>query len=165
MSEKAFVDAIIKTIRGFDDSFTVRPNDRMTNGIPDIIGCILIPVGPRRPWPIAIEAKELHPLMEDPFHRGRRTGKMLKHPFSGPQVSLLREMSKSGFDAFGLVRASRDTAFKFHPNDISTKTGNFSHEEMLKFGTEVRREDGVWNFWGINYGQILSSRHRNNPRD
>ena len=167
MSEKAFVDSLIKTIGKFESSVVIRPNDQRTIGIPDILGYIPLIEnisfsGLARVWAVGIEAKELHPLMDDPFHRGRRIGQMLKHPFTGPQVSLLRKMSKAGVDAFGLVRASRDTAFRFHPDDISAKTGNFTHEEMVKFGTEVRKESGVWNFWGETYGQIFSSRHRSN---
>jgi len=172
VAEKAFVDSLIKTISKFGESVVIRPNDQRTIGIPDLLGYIPLSRnltfpedGPPKVWAIAIEAKELHPLMEDPFHKGRRIGQMLKHPFSGPQVSMLRKMSKAGVDAFGLVRASRDTAFRFHPEDISAKTGNFTHEEMVEFGTEVRKESGVWNFWGKTYGQISSSRYRNNPRD
>lgn len=171
VSEKAFVDALIKTIGKFSNSVVIRPNDQRTIGIPDILG--YIPLSSiiaatslrHKTWAIAIEAKELHPLMEDPFHKGRRTGKMLKHAFTGPQVSMLRKMNEAGVDAFGLVRASSDTAFRIHPNDISAKTGNFTHEEMVEFGTEVTRDKGVWNFWGESYGQISSSRHRNNSRD
>lgn len=150
MSEKAFVDSLIKTIEKFDCAVVIRPNDQRTIGIPDILG--YIPLG--YVWAIAIEAKELHPLMEDPFHKGRRTGQMLKHAFTGPQVSMLRKMNKAGVDAFGLVRASRDTAFRIHPKDISAKTGNFTHEEMVEIGTEVTRDKGVWNFWGESYGRM-----------
>lgn len=171
MAEKVFVDAIIRTIMKFDRAVTIRPNDQMTIGIPDVLGYIPLLSPPSTPpgrlariWVVAIEAKELHPLMEDPFHKGRRTGQMLKHAFTGPQVSMLRKMSEAGVDAFGIVRASSDTAFRIHPDDISAKTGNFTHEEMVEFGTEVTRSNGVWNFWGENYGQIFSSRHRNNPR-
>ena len=167
MSEKAFVDGLIRTIMKFNAAVTIRPNDQRTIGIPDILGYIplsqgigprsilgYIPpsLGSRSVWAIAIEAKELHPLMEDPFHRGRRVGKMLKHAFTGPQVSLLRKMDAAGIDAFGLVRASSDLAFRIHPHDICAKTGNFTHEEMVKLGTPVRREKGVWNFWGESYG-------------
>ena len=141
----------------------------MTIGIPDILGYVPLvdhQLGFRsKMWAIAIEAKALHKLMEDPYHRGRRVGQMLRHPFSGPQISLLRKMAIAGVDAFGLIRVSEDTAFRFHPNDISARTGNFTHEELVEFGVEVRRDKGIWNFWGKTYGQIFSSRYRNNPRD
>jgi hypothetical protein len=166
--EKIFVDALIRTIEKFSAAVVIRPNDQRTIGIPDILGYVKLGDHIRSPphvWSIAIEAKTLHPLMEDPFHKGRRTGKMLKHAFTGPQVSMLRKMHEAGVDAFGIVRASSDTAFRIHPYDISAKTGNFTHEEMVEFGTEVTRDKGVWNFWGETYGQISSSRHRNNSRD
>ena len=158
MSEKAFVDALIRTIMKFSKAVTIRPNDQRTIGIPDVLGYIPMSIrpwpgsGPPKIWAVAIEAKELHPLMEDPFHRGRRIGKMLKHAFTGPQVSMLRKMSDAGVDAFGLVRASSDTAFRIHPNDICAKTGNFTHEEMVELGSPVMRDKGVWNFWGESYG-------------
>ena len=171
MSEKTFVDGLIRTIKKFGQGFAFRPNDNMTIGMPDVLG--YVPLGDHQPgfrgppkvWAIAIEAKALHKLMEDPYHKGRRVGQMLRHPFSGPQVSTLRKMAIAGVDAFGLIMVSEDTAFRFHPNDISTRTGNFTHEELVEFGVEVRRDKGIWNFWGESYGQISSPRHRNNPRD
>jgi hypothetical protein len=156
MMEKEFVDAILKTIRTqFPKSTVVRPSDSYTLGIPDVLAWIPIyevgTAGPRheicRPWAVAIEAKALHPLMADPFHRGRRTGQMLEHPFTGPQVSLLRMMVRSSIDAFGLVRASDDTAFRIHPDDIPGKTGNFTHEELVAVGKPIRRMKGLWQFW------------------
>lgn len=175
VAEKSFVDSLMKTINKFNRSVVIRPNDQRTIGIPDLLGYIplghpdkpagSLGLGPPAVWAIAIEAKTLHPLMDDPYHKGRRTGKMLKHPFSGPQVSMLRKMARAGVDAFGLIRVSKDTAFRYHPNDISAKTGNFTHEELVEFGVEVNRDKGIWNFWGESYGQISSSRHRNDPRD
>ena len=134
----------------------LRPSDNRTLGIPDVLGWIPVDQGMEGQesivhcpivWSIAIEAKQLHPLMDDPFHKGRRTGQMLKHDFSGPQISLLRELKSAGVDACGLVRASEDTAFRFEPEDIPRKTGNFTHEEMVKLGYPVRRYDGKWEFW------------------
>src|SRR5690606_4767776 len=147
---------LIKTIRKqFPASVVVRPSDNYTLGIPDVLAWIsLYELGAAganhercRPWAVAIEAKTLHPLMPDPFHRGRRTGMMLKHPFTGPQISLLRMMARSNVDAFGLVRASEDTAFRIHPDDIPGRTGNFTHEELVSLGKPIRRVNGIWQFW------------------
>lgn len=121
----------------------IRANDQMTLGIPDILAwayceeCL-------GAVSFAIEAKSLSPLMEDPFDKGRRTGRMLKHPFSGPQISILRKLDAVGVDAFGIVRASSDIAFRYHPDVLSAETGNFTHEEMVKLGRIVRRQEGVW---------------------
>jgi hypothetical protein len=164
MNEKEFVDALIRQIRkGFAGACAIRPSDRYSLGLPDVLAWIPTDgrMGPRPlTWSIAIEAKSLHPLMPDPFHKGRRTGQMLKHAFQGPQVSMLRKMKDSGVDAFGLVRASDDTAFRIEPEDIPAKTGNFTHEELVKFGTPVRRENGLWVFWEADDGEVLGSRHR-----
>ena len=149
MAEKAFVDALFRTIRkAFDgENCAWRPADSYTMGLPDVMAIIANPSTPGLTWSVAIEAKELKPLMDNPFHKGRRTGRMLKHPFTGPQVTFLREFKKVGGDAFGLVRASSDIAFRLEPEDISPETGNFTHEELVEFGRPIYRADGLWQFW------------------
>lgn len=148
MNERGFVDALYKTLQGFDGAMVLRPNDGMTLGIPDLLAWIPWSfVTNTAVWPIAIEAKQLQPLMKDPFHRGRRTGKLLKHSFTGPQISMLRRMKHAGVDAFGIVRASADTAFRIEPDDLDAKTGNLTHEDMVTFGRRVIRKDGLWRFW------------------
>lgn len=148
MIEKGFVDAIINQIKQISGAFVLRPSDNFSLGIPDILASIpqmhtqewdLAPV-----WMMAIEAKQMRPLMEDPFHKGRRTGKMLKHHFSGPQISMLREMKHKGWDAFGLVRASSSIAFRIDPKDIPSQTGNFTHEELMDIGHPIHRVTGRW---------------------
>lgn len=148
MAEKGFVDGLLKSINTmWPTSTTLRAVDKFTLGVPDIMAWI--PMSEKYPWSVAIEAKALDPLMPDPFHRGRRTGLMLKHPFTGPQISTLRKLKTSGVFAIGLVRASDDTAFRILPDDLPATSGNFTHEQMLDIGTVVRRRsDGVWNFWG-----------------
>lgn len=167
MVEKGFVDALQKQIKsGFSGAVVIRPSDNFSLGVPDLLAWIPVTQsglgGPPTVWAVAIEAKQLHPLMDDPFHKGRRIGKMLKHPFTGPQISLLRRLQGADVDAFGLVRAAKDTAFRIDPQDIPAKTGNFTHEELVKFGTPVERVNGVWQFWGESYGQVPSPRHRDN---
>ncbi len=157
MKERDFVDALMETIRKkFPNSSVIRPSDSYTLGIPDVLAWIPIDAHPEgslpphegcRPWSVAIEAKQLNPLMEDPFHRGRRIGLMLEHHFTGPQISLLRMLARTGVDSFGLVRASSDIAFRIRPTDLPAKTGNFTHEEMIQLGKVVRRVDGIWQFW------------------
>lgn len=171
MVEKGFVDSLQKQMKTcFHDSLVIRPSDNFSLGLPDLL--ITVPAGyPERTgppvcWNIGIECKQMRPLMLDPFHKGRRTGLMLKHHFSGPQISKLREMKKKNWDAFGLVRASSDTAFRIEPEDIPAKTGNFTHEELMKFGIPVYRVNGIWNFWSKEENdQISSSRHRDGSRD
>jgi hypothetical protein len=160
MVERSFVDAIIETIgKRWDGAVVIRASDRYTLGIPDVLA-----------WPkgrssIAIEAKQLHPLMPDPFHKGRRTGLMLKHPFEGPQISMLRQLGGVGVESFGLVRASLDTAFRIQPQDLPTKTGNFTYEELVKIGRPIHRREGLWRFWEDEHDQVPSPRYRDDPRD
>ena len=145
MSEHGFVDAVMNSIRkAWPAATIIRPSDNYTLGLPDILAWI--PVCRADPWSVAIEAKSLKPLMEDPHHRGRRTGKMLDHPFSGPQISLLRALKISGVTAFGLVQASSDLAFRIEPDQLNWKTGNFMWEEMVQFKTVSRTKEG-WAFW------------------
>jgi hypothetical protein len=163
MIEKGFVDSLIKTIQRAKLNFIYRPADGYTLGIPDIFGTVR--EGDRSLF-LAIEAKQIKPLMDDPFHKGRRTGKMLKHAFSGPQISTLRKLKKVGWEAFGLVRVSRDTAFRIEPEDIPVKTGNFTYEELVEFGRPVHRESGVWRFWrNENDSYIFGARHRDDSGD
>ena len=149
MIEKGFVDGLIKSVHSFSGAVAIRPSDNYTLGIPDVLAWIPYQDEPGiHLWmAVAMEAKQLRPLMEDPFHKGRRTGKMLKHPFSGPQISMLRKLIGAGVDAFGIVRASTDTAFRINPHDIPAKTGNFTHEELMEFGSPVHRASGIWKFW------------------
>lgn len=154
--EKDFVDGLLKTIRSLPLSMAVRPSDSFTLGMPDVLGWIRLAYQTKS---IAIEAKQLRPLMEDYLHKGRRTGQMLKHHFTGPQISMLRALEKAGVDSFGLVRVSEDTALRLEPNDIPRKTGNFTHEELVEFGSVVRRERGHWQIWRVN-DQVSSPRHR-----
>jgi hypothetical protein len=158
VNEKDFVAALIRQLyRMHKDAVVIRPNDHYTLGIPDIL-CWA------RGSSLAIEAKQLHPLMPDASRRGRRTGLMLKHEFMGPQISLLRQMCKVGVEAFGLVRVSEDTAFRIHPEDLP-KTGNFTYDEMVKIGQPVQRAGGLWEFWKVEHAPVLSAGHRDDPRD
>jgi len=149
--EKAFVDALQRHLKSRYSAVTIRPSDNYTLGVPDLL--VWVPTcksGSTLPvaWAMAIEAKQLRPLMPDPFHRGRRTGQMLKHPFTGPQISMLRSLKAAGVEAFGLVRASEDIAFRIEPEAIPAKTGNFTHEELVKFSVVVRRTNGNWQLFG-----------------
>lgn len=163
MVEKDFVDSLLNTIkRRFPGSVSVRPSDNYTLGMPDILAWVPV-MGPY-PWSLAIEAKKIRPLLKDPHDPGRRTAPLLKHPFTGPQISMLRKLKRAQASAFGLVMATSDTAFKIDPDDLPAKTGNFTHEELVKIGSLVRRENGLWLFWGEpDHDQVLSAGHRDHP--
>jgi hypothetical protein len=163
MIEREFVNSLIKTISRAKLNFIYRPADGYTLGMPDIFATVRD--GDKSIF-FGIEAKQIKPLMDDPFHKGRRTGKMLKHNFSGPQISALRKLKKVGWEAFGLVRVSRDTAFRIEPEDIPVKTGNFTHEELVEFGRPVHRINGVWHFWRNEHDSyIFGAGHRDGSGD
>lgn len=163
MIERDFVNSIIKGVKKVSNAWIYRPADGFTLGAPDLL--ISVDRDDKFIY-TAIEAKQIKPLMDDPFHKGRRTGKMLKHAFTGPQISNLRQMAKKGWDAFGLVRVSRDTAFRIEPENIPVKTGNFTHEELVEFGHPVHRIDGVWQFWRNEHDSyIFSAGHRDDSGD
>lgn len=144
--EKTFVDALIKSAKHeWPDCVVLKSSDQFTLGIPDIL-IWGVQIQPRRGVTWALEAKALFPLMEDHRVRGRRTGKMLKHAFSGPQISTLRKLFDNDCQAYGIVRVSNDTALMIRPERLP-KSGNFTHEEMLDLGTPVKRVDGIWRFW------------------
>jgi len=160
-NEKGFVDSLIKTIRNHQGADWTRASDNFNLGLPDLVFTIVSPVH-GCPNAFAIEAKQISPLMKDPFHRGRRTGMMLKHTFTGPQISNLKSKKASGVHAFGLIRVSIDMAFSVEPEDIPRKNGNFTHEELVKFGTPVFNTKGEgWDIWRKYGNEILSTRHRN----
>jgi hypothetical protein len=169
MDEKNFVDGLMETIqKRWSGAVTQRSSDRYTLGVPDVLAWMrgLHPsIGPSLGAleAIAIEAKQLHPLMPDWSHKGRRTGLMLKHPFMGPQISMLRRLLEVGVDAFGLVRVTQDTAVRIHPRDLPAKTGNFTYEELVRAGRPIHRREGLWHFWENEHDQVPGSRYRDDP--
>lgn len=163
MNERNFVDALLDTISGrWPATVTQRSSDRYTLGIPDVLAWIR---SGDASWSIAIEAKQLHPLMPDWSRKGRRTGLMLKHPFMGPQISMLRRLHNVGVDAFGLVRVTLDTAVRIHPKDLPAKTGNFTYEELVQSGRAIHLREGHWHFWENEHDQVPGPGYRDDPRD
>jgi len=165
MAERSFVDSLIQTIsRRWPGSAVQRSSDRYTLGVPDLLVWAIDPAF-QTPICIAIEAKQLSPLMPDWTHKGRRTGAMLEHGFMGPQISMLRKLKKNGVDAFGLVRVGADTAIRIDPDALPSKTGNFTYEEMVESGWPIHRKEGLWVFWEKNHAQVPGSRHRDDSRE
>jgi hypothetical protein len=159
MIEREFVTGLIKGAKKeLTAVVTYRASDRATIGVPDLLVWAKLVNGQR--YSGAVEAKQIRPLMADPWRRGHRTGLMLKHPFTGPQISMLLKLVTAGVDACGLVRVSADTAFRIEPDVIPAKTGNFTYDEMVAFGTAIVRERGVWRFWRTDDDQVPGARHR-----
>lgn len=141
MIEKNFVTGLINTIAVMHhDAVVIRPNDQMTLGIPDILA-ILPPAGVM----LAIECKQLRTFLADPFNPGKRTGPLLDHPFSGPQISMLRKLARAGATAFGAIRVTDVAAFRIDPELIPIE-GNFTFEKLQEVGIPFFRSDARWNF-------------------
>lgn len=153
MIERGFVDALLNTLYKMygEHAVVVRPNDQYTLGIPDLL------CWRKSDRALAIEAKQINPLMPDATKKGRRRGMMLHHEFTGPQISMLRQLDQVGVEAFGLVRASQDTAYRIHPGNLPM-TGNFTFDEMVNIGVPIYRTGGMWRFW-----DVPSTRHRDDP--
>lgn len=131
MSEKRFVEQIRDSARRFDkDAFIWKTNDRFSLGIPDL-------------WIVtrgrlcAIEAKSVGRWNKD----SKRP--VLSHGFSGPQVSILRQIRRAGGVSFGAVQTEPSVAYILDPSDIPTG-GNFTAEELEKVALKSSRENGDW---------------------
>ena len=141
MDERDFVAALAETLkRHFPGVHIQRSVDRVTLGIPDLQA-----VRPNRRF-LAVEAKRLQRLLIDPRLPGNRTGPLLDHAFTGPQISTLRSLVRAGAEAWGLVQVCRDAAFRVHPKDIPAN-GNFTHAELEACGVLINRTSEGWLFW------------------
>jgi hypothetical protein len=131
VSEKRFVEQIRESARRLDkDAFIWKTNDRFSIGIPDL-------------WIVtrgrlfAIEAKSVsswNPLSDKP---------LLSHKFSGPQISILRQIRRAGGLSFGAIQTEPSVARILDPFDIP-ESGNFTAKELERISLRTVKEDGVW---------------------
>lgn len=139
--EKDFVNQLVNSAKKhWDRPVILRASEAHRLGVPDLI---IWAAGEC----FALEAKQVHPMLEDPRDPGRRTGDLLRHPFSGPQIIMLRDLKRVGVHAWGIVRVSEYCAFRIQPEAIPTKTGNLSHGDLADAGYLVDGELGTWRFW------------------
>ncbi len=82
----------------------------------------------------ALEAK----AVEWPINASR----VLKHPFSGPQISVIKQLHEAGAFAAGIVGVSRGSARLVLPDSFN-KNGNFTKEEFDKLPL-VNKRDRLW---------------------
>lgn len=141
MSEKRFVDQIRDSARRLDrDAFIWKTNDRFSLGIPDL-------------WIItrgrifAIEAK-----FADRWDKSSKRP-ILSHSFSGPQISILRQVRRAGGICCGAVQVEPSVAYVLDPIDIPS-SGNFSSEKIEEIAFKSVRENGIWNLdeWATHIG-------------
>lgn len=153
MSEKRFVEQIRESARRLDkDAFIWKTNDRFSLGIPDL-------------WIItrgrlfAVEAKFV-----SRFDLGSDKP-VLSHRFSGPQVSILRQIRRAGGLSFGAVQTGPHTARILDPFDIPA-SGNFTAKELSRISLKSIREGGIWKIadWEL-YVAMSVVRRANEKRD
>jgi len=125
VSEKSFVIGIQRSItRLHESAFVWKTNDRFSLGMPDLMVVIdgLL---------YALEAKSIKwPI---------NAKKVLKHPFSGPQMSVIKQLHAAGAFASGIVGVSRESARLVLPGAFN-KNGNFTKEEFDELPLVTKRE-------------------------
>lgn len=132
--------------KAFPDSFVWKPCDSFNLGIPDIHAA-LPPTGKL----LVAEAKQVPKLfkLKGMFEIDQERG-LLKHCFTGPQISMLRRLSKAGAEAYGLVRTHDDIAYRLHPQSIPLD-GQVTPKLLFNWGQVFTRDDG-WKFWKHEVG-------------
>lgn len=131
MSEKGFVEQLRESARRLDkNAFIWKTNDRFSLGIPDL-------------WIVTrgriftIEAK-----FTDRWDKLSKRP-VLSHTFSGPQISVLRQISRAGGVSCGAVQVEPSVAYILDPFDIPSG-GNFNAEELEKVAFKNVRKNGIW---------------------
>ena len=111
MNELNFVHAIQRRVwKDHPGSVMLKPNDRNTQGIPDLL--IFHHTGVA-----AIELKSVGHAARDRF------APWLSHPFTMPQVTMLRDLATQGVIALGLIEyRPEDAVYAMHPYDLSPST-------------------------------------------
>jgi len=120
MNEDTFVRSLQRRIqRDHPGAVILRPNDRSTEGIPDLLVYHRICVA-------ALECKSVGHDPRDP------DAPWLSHPFSMPQATLLRDLASQGVVALGLVEhMTSGRVYALHPRGISP---SLSLTNVMNFG-------------------------------
>ena len=133
-SEKTFVRTLMKAMGSHDTACVWKPSDGFTLGIPDINAVIdgvfwglEVKVAKR----IVASIDEVHRLGDD----------VLRHKFSGPQISMLRKLERAGAQAWGIIQVTKNHAYQISPWDIR-RDGNISATSLLGSGFLVSRTRG-----------------------
>jgi len=125
----------------FPGAVVWKPADSFNLGIPDIHAAI-----PPDGRFLVAEVKQVNKL----FALGEMVNMdqdkhLLRHTFSGPQISMLRKFSKAGVESYGLIRTHSQMAYKIHPKNIPLD-GQITPRVLFSCGEAFTR-DGGWRFW------------------
>lgn len=145
MGEKSFIQSLRESARKIDpQAYIWKTSDKVSIGIPDLwiilSGCLIV-----------LEAKaassrwvnELAAGRLDRLNPASLSGQVLGHPFSGPQIGVMRQIARAGGRAMGAVQVSATVAFIVHPRDIPAG-GNFEVQQFGKVCTRVTKENHIW---------------------
>lgn len=125
--------------KAFPDSFVWKPADAFNLGVPDIHAVL------QDGFFLAAEVKQVPRLFKHGEFMKNPEKEMLKHTFTGPQISMLRRLKVAGAQSYGIVRTHPDIAYRIDPSDIPMH-GNFTPRLLDKVGHPFYGEDG-WKFW------------------
>lgn len=135
MSEKRFVEHLQRSAKQLDPSaFVWKTNDRFSLGIPDLVIVINGDM-------YAIEAK--YTEVKGTTHDSWSTSLVLKHPFTGPQISVMRQLVKAGAYSFGVIQVEQSEAYIVHPDNIP-EGGNFTHRDLEDEAIKVCKRNHIW---------------------
>ena len=128
-TENEFNAYLSKKFRATNATAVLKVCDKITPGIPDF----LIWRGTRS---LAIESKFVAKLPK------KRTAQLLKHTFSGPQLTMLETLSIGGAITYGLVGIGETKLMYLIPRDKIPMCGNWDVEGFFhQTGTTVYRFD------------------------
>jgi len=141
-NERTFVTTLMKAIeKAFPDGFVWKPVDSFNLGVPDI-HAVMSPTGRF----LVAEVKQVPKLYDDGLELSGDPGRsLLRHGFTGPQISMLRRLRIAGAEAYGIVRTNKDRAYVLDPQVISLE-GKVTPRVLHNFGRVITRENG-WKFW------------------
>jgi hypothetical protein len=74
-----------------------------------------------------------------------RATKVLKHPFTGPQITYLRGMNNAGAKTYGVIGMNDTKMIKVLPSHMIPAGGNWSLEDWGTFHHNIR----LYDFWDV----------------
>ena len=73
---------------------------------------------------------------------------VLHHPFSGPQIAVMRQVRQAGGYSYGIVGTATGQAYLLHPSDIPN-SGNFNYRYLESNACVVNKIDHIWSTQGV----------------
>ena len=120
--EAMFITSLRSSAKKIDKNcFVLKTNDSVSIGVPDLVLVIFGEVF----W---LECKAMTDFFKGPRFPESNTP-ILKHPFSGPQIGVMRQISRAGGNVMGVIRVSSNVAYIVDPMKIPSG-GNFTYAQL-----------------------------------